>query len=224
MTTLVSPAQMYETVKLTVDALTPHLRGGHTFDLEPPFDESFVHISDSWVVRVKAIINDTEIAWHIASERYAITISRSVSFFVNEKPVNHTEVITTISAHHVPRSVISSLIIREIIGSDSIPMTSRKEAREWENIARQDADYVFRLGVNAILDGTFTADNFNELDDGDRWERIHTAAEVKVGHSLARHKETWRAARVPFQSIDVYDDALNERAQELVSTIAPKGN
>lgn len=222
MTTLITPDQMYETVKLTVEALTPRLRGGHTFDLEPPFDESFVVISDTWVVRVKTVINDTEIAWHIAADGVGnITISRSVSFFVNENPVNHTEIIRNIVTFGMSRHNISSLIIEEIIGTDSIPMTSRKEAREWEKVARQDADYVFRTGVNAILDGTFTADDINELDDGDRWQRIHTAAEVKVGHGLARHKETWRAAHVPFQSTDVYDEALNERAQELVSAIAP---
>lgn len=230
----ITPAEGYDTAKYTLRALLTVMNNVSVFDEEGP-DTVNMHGLQSWATRLRQRINDTEVSWHIVSDEDGLVdISRSVSFLTpNGEPINHTTLLRQVDLGETSRQMFSSFICQLIIGLSAVPMASRKEAKEWEKVAAEDANYVFRTGLHhamthpqiivmrEIVIGE-ESPSWGQLDVLDRFNLIHQWAEESVGHALGRHKAMWSQEGVVFDSADVYYEAWYTEASRLIDIITSK--
>ena len=177
----------------------------------------------AWSLGYRHTINDTQMTWLLDTDEGGyLTITRTVEFPGPNGPVKHSvKVHDGLDLAYMSPSALSKLIAVEIIGRETIPMGSRKEAREVYTTGERDAAYVFRTGVHHLLNTPLDRGTWGQLDMEDRWGVIHAAAENAVGHALGDHKPTWKAAGVSFDSHDMYYDGFNTLAGELLGVITP---
>lgn len=215
----------FTTAKLTLRAIVQYLsktKSVEVFDEEPPSDSLA-----SWATRLR-LNGETTVSWHIvADEDGLVDVSRSVSFMTShDEPINHTVIVKQFDLAEMGTFGtfgLSSALLSLIIGTTSVPITSRKEAREWVRVAHEDASYIWATGMTRVLSRGLVMTPLLLNDDAEFFSMIHETAETQVGHGLGRHKETWSSAGVPFHSADIYQDAFTEKAAELVSSIRPGG-
>lgn len=204
----------YDTARWTLRSLIPYLLGdAEVVDEDAPTDDA-----PWWSARLVHRINDTEVSWYIQVNSFGLAyLNRSVSFLTpDEKPVNHTAHVDDWNLNGVTRESFSSLICEAIVGLPFVPMSSRKEAKEWWNVARQDAEYIYRTGMKHILAKGAGGAGWTEGEVGEQWDAIHDAAQTVVGHALGDHKSLLRNAGVVVYSWNVYEDGFHERAYELM--------
>lgn len=210
------PLAFYDVSRFTFRALATVVTDLNVFGEEPPTDES-----SSWAVRAVQKIGETYVGWHVVcDEDGVVDISRSVSFLTpDSQPIEHSVILYGGALDVVTLSFLSSLLSETVIGIPYVPMRSRKEAKDWVQVARKDASHIYEKGMARILAEGVNGNGWREGDEAERWDVIQENAEVSVGHGLGRHKEGWRKVGVVFYSVNVYDDAFFERASELMSTI-----
>lgn len=214
------PLSYYETARLTLRAILQYKGGNRPiriFDEEAP--ELGAHAS--WATRLR-IDGETTISWHVvADEDGLVDVSRSVSFLTkHDEPINHTVIVKQLDLAEMGNVAFSKALLQLIIGHDAIPLSFRREAREWEKVAEQDAAYIYAVGMRKIIsDGLFVGSSWKEADDSEVFDMIREHAEAQVGRGLGDHKKTWRDAGVQFASADVYQDAFVNKAVELMNTL-----
>lgn len=115
---------------------------------------------------------------------------------------------------------LSRLLCEFILGKPHIPAPSRKFVRDGINVARKNAQYIFRIGMNHLMSEDLTAlPHWLDLDESERWERIvQAASDAGVGPS--EWMWYYRNARVAFQMFDIYDDVYIEQASDLIATVS----
>lgn len=212
------PLAYYDVSRFTFRALATVVTNLNVFTEEPPTGDD-----ESWAVRAVQITpNDTYVGWHIVCDADGVAdISRSVSFLTPDgRPIEHTLLLKQVDLRwEAGLAFLSSLLSDTVIGLPHVPMRSRKEAKDWVQVARKDASHIYEKGMARILAEGVSGNGWREGDEAERWDVIQENAEVSVGHGLGRHKEGWRKVGVVFYSVNVYDDAFFERASELMSTI-----
>ena len=213
------PAAYFDTARLSLRAILHFKQGNRPiriFDEEPPNDST-----DSWATRLR-IDGETTISWHIVSdENGLVDVSRSVSFLTkHEVPKDHTTLVAQIDLAEMGQVGFSQRILKLIIGSEVIPLTSRKEVAEWVKVAHEDAAYIYALGMRRVIsEGLFVGSSWKDADDSELFNEIREHAEAQAGRGLGLHKHTWASAGVAFASGDIYQDAFTDKAVELMNTL-----
>lgn len=216
------PLAYYDVSRFTFRALATVVNNLNVWDEEPPTDEN-----NSWAVRAVQKIGETCVGWHVVcDEDGVVDISRSVSFLTPDgSHIEHTVLLKQVDLRcEAGLGFLSSLLSDTIIGIPYVPMRSRKEAKDWAQVARKDASHIYEKGMARILAEGVSGNGWREGDEAERWDVIQENAELSVGHGLGRHKEGWRKVGVVFYSVNVYEDAFFEKASELMSTIFNPGS
>lgn len=220
MTTTYDPNNYYDTASMTLRAVHSFLSKARIFDEEKP-DTTEGGLT-SWATRIQTSINGTDISWHIVADNMGVVdIARNTVFLKpNDEPVTHTVIIEQLDLNELSREQFSSIICETILGVPYIPMRSRKEVRRWEDVARMNAGYAFRIGMQRILGNALGGMGWEEADNADRWAMILDEARNGSGNPhLGTVLPTWKEFCVQFSLEDVYGDAFTDRAVDLMQTI-----
>lgn len=119
---------------------------------------------------------------------------------------------------------VAKMIVSTLTGKTVIPAESRRQVRDVIAAARTNATYHFRVGMNAILDAdslAFAIADWAELDDGQRWNVIEESyvSAASVPPQYMGFMPGYRTLGIPMQVRDIYEEAYQVRATELLDTV-----
>jgi hypothetical protein len=192
-------AKRLETVKRTVEAL----------NLVPGYPNITIEQLDStlpWQVRIVA----PHIRLSVFEEREGVTIvpiPRDGGVWMLPSP---------------SRRVLSQGLVAWLTDKPVIPPKSRAEVRGVIRAAEANADYYFRVGMAWIMDHpAHFGKAWAERDDSDQWETIMQAFEASAKPGpMYGFMPSWRELGIPFQVMDIYDEAHIDRASVLLGSIS----
>lgn len=122
---------------------------------------------------------------------------------------------------------VAKMLISTLTGKTVIPAESRRQVRDVIAAARHNAAYHFRVGMNAMLSANslaFVLADWAELDDAARWDVIEDSYvnAASVPPQYIGFMPGYRVLGIPMQVRDIYEEAYQVRATELLDTITAR--